>query len=87
MFPVELLLLFWQFSPLVEESADGGMRALVRLVGQDENERFQSGHRWGDVGEAATHEAPAPLREMFEVSTHQRRSLVGSLSCRTRPAS
>ncbi|MFI9490970.1 hypothetical protein ACIG8K_05310 [Streptomyces halstedii] len=47
------------------------------------SERFQSGHRWGDGGEAATHEAPAPLREVFEVSTHQRRCLVGSLSCRT----
>ncbi|WP_354006214.1 transposase [Streptomyces sp. NBC_00094] len=35
----------------------------------------------------ATHEAPVPLREVFDVSTHQRRSLVGSLSCRTRPAS
>ncbi|MGC0400536.1 hypothetical protein RKD27_003180 [Streptomyces sp. SAI-126] len=34
----------------------------------------------------ATHEAPVPLREVFDVSTHRRRSLVGSLSCRTRPA-
>ncbi|EFL29566.1 transposase [Streptomyces viridochromogenes DSM 40736] len=34
-----------------------------------------------------THEAPVPLREVFDVSTHQRRSLVGSLYCRTRPAS
>ncbi|WP_159032923.1 transposase [Streptomyces fodineus] len=33
-----------------------------------------------------THEAPVPLREVFDVSTHQRRSLVGSLYCRTRPA-
>lgn len=33
----------------------------------------------------ATHEAPVPLREIFDVSTQQRRSLVGSLSCRTRP--
>ncbi|MEU3950703.1 hypothetical protein, partial [Streptomyces sp. NPDC029526] len=32
------------------------------------NERFQSGHRWGDSGEGTTHEAPAPLREVFEVS-------------------
>ncbi len=30
----------------------------------------------------ATHEAPVPLREVFEVSTHWHRSLVGSLSCR-----
>ncbi|MFE7427550.1 phosphoglycerate mutase family protein [Streptomyces sp. NPDC057545] len=50
-------------------------------------ERFQRGHRSGDGAEAATHEAPVPLREMFEVSTHQHRCLVGSLSCRTRPAS
>jgi hypothetical protein len=35
----------------------------------------------------ATHEAPVPLREVFDVSTHQRRNLVGSVSCRTRPAS
>ncbi|MFJ9663630.1 hypothetical protein ACIRPP_03285, partial [Streptomyces sp. NPDC101219] len=45
-------------------------------------ERFQSGHRWGDSGEGTTHEAPAPLREVFEVSTHQPRCLVGLLSCR-----
>ncbi|WP_370666114.1 helix-turn-helix domain-containing protein [Streptomyces sp. IBSBF 2507] len=50
------------------------------------SERFQSGHRSGDGGKAATHEAPMPLREVFDVSTHQRRCLVGSLSCRTRPA-
>ncbi|MFG2926930.1 hypothetical protein ACGFYA_36260, partial [Streptomyces sp. NPDC048305] len=31
-------------------------------------EPFQRGHRSGDDGEAATHEAPVPLREMFEVS-------------------
>lgn len=35
----------------------------------------------------ATHEAPVPLREVFDVSTHQPRSLVGSLSSLTRPAS
>ncbi len=39
------------------------------------------------VAGRATHEAPVPLREVFEVSTHRLRSLVGSLSCRTRPAS
>ncbi|MFG2920723.1 hypothetical protein ACGFYA_04305, partial [Streptomyces sp. NPDC048305] len=32
------------------------------------SEPFQRGHRSGDDGEAATHEAPVPLREMFEVS-------------------
>ncbi|MEW2423919.1 hypothetical protein AB0911_25570 [Streptomyces nigra] len=35
----------------------------------------------------ATHEAPVPLEEVFYVSTHRRGSLVGCLSCRTRPAS
>ncbi|MET8898318.1 peptidoglycan-binding protein [Streptomyces albogriseolus] len=35
----------------------------------------------------ATHEAPVPLEEVFYVSTHRRGSLVGRLSCRTRPAS
>lgn len=34
----------------------------------------------------ATHEAPVPLREVFDVSTQQRRSLVGFPSCLTRPA-
>ncbi|MFD5660553.1 FG-GAP repeat protein [Streptomyces hirsutus] len=29
----------------------------------------------------ATHEAPVPLREMLDLSTHQHKSLVGSLSC------
>ncbi|WUJ35597.1 beta family protein [Streptomyces sp. NBC_00386] len=31
----------------------------------------------------ATHEASVPLREVFDVSTHQHRCLVGFLSCRT----
>ncbi|MEU5629921.1 fumarylacetoacetate hydrolase family protein, partial [Streptomyces tendae] len=31
------------------------------------SERFQSGHRSGDGGKAATHEAPMPLREVFDV--------------------
>ncbi|MFD1832111.1 transposase [Streptomyces desertarenae] len=35
----------------------------------------------------ATQEAPVPLREVFDVSTHRHRSLVGSVSCLTRPAS
>ncbi|GGS09432.1 MULTISPECIES: zeta toxin family protein [Streptomyces] len=35
----------------------------------------------------ATDRAPAPLDEVFEVSTCRSRSPVGSLSCRTRPAS
>ncbi|WP_229866323.1 IS110 family transposase [Streptomyces spinoverrucosus] len=35
----------------------------------------------------ATHEAPVPLGEVFEVSTHGHRSRVGSVFCRTRPAS
>ncbi|MEU5084581.1 MULTISPECIES: hypothetical protein [Streptomyces] len=35
----------------------------------------------------ATHRAPVPLEEVFYVSTHRRGSLVGCLSCRTRPAS
>lgn len=30
-----------------------------------------------------THEAPVPLREVFEVSTHRYRSRVGSVFCRT----
>jgi len=34
----------------------------------------------------ATHEAPVPLGEVFEVSTHRHRSRVGSVFCRTRPA-
>ena len=38
------------------------------------------------VSGPATHEAPVPSREVFEVSTHRHRSLIGSLSCRTRPA-
>jgi hypothetical protein len=54
------------------------------------SEPFQRGHRSSDVSAAgrrsATHEAPVPLSEVFEVSTHRRRSLVGSLSCRARPA-
>ncbi|MEU3950677.1 hypothetical protein AB0F01_31105, partial [Streptomyces sp. NPDC029526] len=41
----------------------------LRAVQADDIERFQSGHRWGDSGEGTTHEAPAPLREVFEVST------------------
>ncbi|WP_339151649.1 UvrD-helicase domain-containing protein [Streptomyces sp. F41] len=48
-------------------------------------ELFQSGHRWGDGDGGATHEAPVPLREVFEVSTRQRRCLVDPSSCRTRP--
>lgn len=39
------------------------------------------------VSPGATHEAPVPLREVFEVSTHRHRSRVGSAFCRTRPAS
>ncbi|WP_269218712.1 nitroreductase family protein [Streptomyces sp. MC1] len=35
----------------------------------------------------ATDRAPVPLGEVFEVSTCRSRSPVGSLSCRTRPAS
>lgn len=35
----------------------------------------------------ATHRAPVPWREVFEVSTHRHRGPVGSPSCRTRPAS
>lgn len=34
----------------------------------------------------ATHEAPVPVGEVFEVSTRSNRSRVGSLWCRTRPA-
>jgi hypothetical protein len=33
----------------------------------------------------ATHEAPVPLREVFEVSTHRHRSRVGSAFCRLPP--
>ncbi|MFB7245481.1 LysR family transcriptional regulator, partial [Streptomyces populi] len=32
-----------------------------------------------------TDRAPVPLREVFDVSTQQHRSPVGSVSCRTRP--
>ncbi|MET7694091.1 hypothetical protein ABZT06_40020 [Streptomyces sp. NPDC005483] len=35
------------------------------------------------VSMPATHEAPVPLGEVFEVSTHRRRSRVGSVFCRT----
>ncbi len=35
----------------------------------------------------ATDKTPVPLRDVFDVSTHWHRSLVGPLSCRTRPAS
>jgi hypothetical protein len=37
------------------------------------------------AGPAATHKAPVPLSEVFDVSTHPHRSLVGSPSCHTRP--
>lgn len=46
-------------------------------------EPFQCGHCSGGGTAAATHEAPVPLREVFEVSTHRHRSLAGSPSCRT----
>ncbi|MGK3945216.1 transposase [Streptomyces caeruleatus] len=59
--------------------------------GHRDKEPFQRGHRSSDAGVmrwvCATDRAPVPLREVFDVSTQQHRSPVGSVSCRTRPAS
>ncbi|WP_236241091.1 hypothetical protein [Streptomyces sp. CC228A] len=64
-------------------------QASVDLLRGPDSELFERGHRSGDGGEpevrAATHKAPVPSGEVFEVSTHRHRSLVGSPSCRTRP--
>lgn len=48
------------------------------------NGRSQGGHRLGDGVASGTREAPVPLRGLFNVSTHQGRSLVGSLASRAR---
>ncbi|WP_333752760.1 hypothetical protein, partial [Streptomyces sp. IBSBF 2394] len=55
----------------LEHLLDSGEPTSARW--EQASERFQSGHRSGDGGKAATHEAPMPLREVFDVSTHQRR--------------
>jgi len=75
-------ILTWMESDLTSRLVDAALRAEWRVTLSPFS--VATDRVTGSV--ATTHKAPVPLREVFEVSTHRRRSLVGATSCRTRPA-
>jgi hypothetical protein len=74
---------------LVNRTCPGGLADLLGAdpAGADTLSVFSVATHRVTTSPPATDKAPTPLREVFDVSTHWHRSLVGSLSCRTRPAS